>query len=313
VKREDYPDYGNFPGTKGVVNYAEGIYVGYRHFDKKKIEPVFPFGYGLSYTTFRYSNIRLSEPAISPTGKVTVTTDITNTGSRAGAEVVELYVHPREPKIDRAVRELKGFTKLFLQPGETKTATFTLTPVSLQYCDVPGKRWKADKGEYDIEVAASSRDIRLTAPLSLSADYTQAIPGMGAKNPAAVTTSLSTGKRTIASSVMHDNAPEFATDGDMSTRWESQWSDPQWIAVDLGKQTSISLVRLFWEQAHATAYQIQVSNDGKAWSTVYQTDKGKGNLEVIRFKPVKARWVRMYGTKRGQWGYSLYTFDVLEK
>ncbi|MDQ2800359.1 MAG: glycoside hydrolase family 3 C-terminal domain-containing protein, partial [Armatimonadota bacterium] len=118
VAREDYPDFGHFPGTKGVVDYVEGIYVGYRHFDKQKIAPLFPFGYGLSYTTFKYGSLRVS-PA--PNGATMARLDVTNTGQREGAEVVELYVHDPAPKIDKPVRELKGFQKIDLRAGETKT------------------------------------------------------------------------------------------------------------------------------------------------------------------------------------------------
>ena len=160
ARREDYPDYGHFPGTNNQVDYAEGIYVGYRHFDKAHIVPLYPFGYGLSYTTFKYSNLRLSSGQFLPNATVSVRVDITNTGKREGAEVAELYICDPSPKIDKAVRELKGFQKVDLMPGETKTVTLTLSPRAFAYCDVPGKQWKADAGVYDIELGASSRDIR---------------------------------------------------------------------------------------------------------------------------------------------------------
>jgi beta-glucosidase len=176
--REDYPDTGNFPGTDGVENYAEGIFVGYRHFDQANIAPAFPFGFGLSYTTFAYSNLKLGKTAIGPTDRITATVDITNTGTRAGEEVAELYVHDPAPKIEKAPRELKGFAKIALAPGETKTVRFDLPLRALAYCDVPGKQWKADAGSYEIEVGASSRDLPQKATLQLSADYTEAIPGM---------------------------------------------------------------------------------------------------------------------------------------
>ena len=176
VNREDYPDNGNFPGKDGHVNYAEGIYVGYRHFDKRGIAPLFPFGHGLSYTTFDYKNLKLSQPELKPDGSVQVSVDVTNTGKREGAEVVQLYVHDDKPQIDKPVRELKGFSKIDLKPGETKTATFTLTPRDLAYFDVPGKQWKADAGTYDIEIGASSRDIRQKAPLALGEVFTEKVP-----------------------------------------------------------------------------------------------------------------------------------------
>lgn len=176
VKRSDYPDFNNYPGANHEVDYKEGIYVGYRHFDKKDIAPLFPFGHGLSYTTFKYSNLKLSRSAMQPDGTVTATVDVTNTGKRAGEEVVQLYMHDTQPKIDRPVRELKGFAKIALQPGETKSVSLKLTPRDLSYFDVPGKQWKANAGSYEIEVGASSRDIRLKAPLTLDKDFTESVP-----------------------------------------------------------------------------------------------------------------------------------------
>lgn len=175
VSREDYPDAANFPGDEKTVKYEEGIYVGYRHFDKKRIEPLFPFGHGLSYTTFSYANAKVSGD-LSPEGTVTVTADITNSGARPGSEVVQLYVHPEAGSVDRPVRELKGFARVTLKPGETKPVTFTLKPRDLAYFDVAGKEWKADAGEYTLEIAASSRDIRQTTRLKLAGTFTQAVP-----------------------------------------------------------------------------------------------------------------------------------------
>ncbi|HEV2328002.1 MAG TPA: glycoside hydrolase family 3 C-terminal domain-containing protein [Verrucomicrobiae bacterium] len=172
ARRDDYPDFGNYPGQYHEVHYAEGIYAGYRHFDKDGIKPLFPFGYGLSYTTFRYSNLKLSGAELSADGSITASVDITNTGNRTGEEVAELYIHDLHPKIDKPVRELKGFAKVALTPGETKTADFTVTPRDLAYFDVPGGQWKADPGQYEIEIGASSRDIRQRTRLQLLATFT---------------------------------------------------------------------------------------------------------------------------------------------
>jgi len=320
ARREDYPDFGHFPGTKGQVSYAEGIYVGYRHFDKAKITPLFPFGYGLSYTTFRYGALTLDQAALAPDGTVTASLDVTNTGRRAGAEVVELYVHDPQPKIDKPVRELKNFAKVELAPGETKTVRFQLVPRALAYCDVPGKQWKADAGDYDLQIGASSRDIRRQARVRLTADYTQPIPFMGESQPVPMGTAhaeknLAQGRPVSASSTQpgSDYAPGNAVDGDDETRWSSAPSDPQWITVDLGKVTPISHVLLSWETAYGSAYQIQVSPDGKTWADVYQTTEGEGGTEQIKFNPTPARFVRMYGAKRGtQFGYSLFSFEVYQ-
>jgi beta-glucosidase len=177
LARADYPDFGNFPGTNHLVNYAEDIYVGYRHFDKASIEPLFPFGYGLSYTTFRYRSLGLSSSRLAPDGTVVVQAKITNTGKRAGEEVAQLYIHDLKPAIDRPVRELKGFAKVALQPGETKTVEFTVRPRDLAYFDVSGHQWKANAGDYEIEVGASSRELPLKKTLYLRADFTESARG----------------------------------------------------------------------------------------------------------------------------------------
>ncbi len=313
ARREDYPDFGHFPGVNNQVTYAEGIYVGYRHFDKKPITPLFPFGYGLSYTAFQYGPLRLSHFDLEPGGTVTASVPITNTGSRAGAEVAELYVHDPSPKVDKAVRELKGFGRVELLPGQTKTVTMTLRPRDFAYCDVPGKRWKADAGVYDIQIGSSSRDIRRQTVLRLGADYTQEIPRMGApaapgRNPH----DLAYRRPVTASSVQEADTPALnITDGDDSTRWSSDFSDPQWVAVDLGKSVTINRVHLLWEDAYASAYSVQVSQDGKTWTDVYHTERGAGDPETIKFMPVLARYVRIYGTKRGtKFGYSLFSVEV---
>ncbi|MEO5714885.1 MAG: glycoside hydrolase family 3 C-terminal domain-containing protein [Luteolibacter sp.] len=175
ANRSDYSDDEGFPGTNHQIDYKEGIYVGYRHFDKKNIAPLFPFGHGLSYTTFGYGKLKLSQPVMHPDSAVTVTLDVTNTGKRAGEEVVQLYMHDTLPKIDRPVRELKGFAKIALKPGETKLVTLKVTPRDLSYFDVLGKQWKADAGRYEMEVGSSSRDIRQKAPLTLDKDFTEPV------------------------------------------------------------------------------------------------------------------------------------------
>ena len=166
ANRADYADAPNMV-KKNQVKYAEGIYVGYRHFDHADIQPIFPFGYGLSYTTFKYSGLKLSSSRVSSDGTVTASLKVTNTGKRAGEEVVQLYIHETKAKIDRPARELKGFAKISLNPNETKTVSFNIKPRDLAYFDVTGHQWKAGAGKYEVEIGASSRDIRLTAPLTL--------------------------------------------------------------------------------------------------------------------------------------------------
>lgn len=164
VRREDYSDWGNYPGDGSTVHYAEGIYVGYRHFDKAKITPLFPFGFGLSYTTFAYSNLKLPS-SIGAGQTATAQVTVQNTGKRAGDEIAELYVRDLAPKIDRPVRELKGFQRVSLQPGQKAVVTFPLDDRAFSYWDVKTHAWQVSPGSYAIEVGASSRDIRVQGVL----------------------------------------------------------------------------------------------------------------------------------------------------
>lgn len=313
MRREDYADYGNFPGVNGRVRYAEGIFVGYRHFDHAGIKPLFPFGYGLSYTTFRYHDLRFSSTTLRPSGTITASLLVTNTGAYEGKEVVELYTHDPAPKIAKAVRELKGFVKVDLNPGQTKTVSFTLTPAAVAYCDVRRKAWRADAGDYDALIGSSSRDIRLTGTFLLTADYVKPVPDMGDWS-ATLDEGYASHRSATASSTQDNLVPSNAVDGDPSTRWGSQFSDPQWLAVDLGRTRHVSRVKIWWEDAYAKSYQIQVSMDGKTWSTVYATTNGRGYKEQKHFAPVGARWVRVYCTERGtDWGDSIYSFGVFGK
>ncbi|MGA3080203.1 MAG: glycoside hydrolase family 3 C-terminal domain-containing protein [Terracidiphilus sp.] len=170
---KDNPTYGNYP-VSGLaenlkVNYAEGIYVGYRYYDTKNVEPRFPFGFGLSYTSFVYTGLTVTpHVAAGKAGLIgEVSLKVRNAGSRAGAEVVELYVHDGYSKIDRPAHELKGFKRVELKPGETKIVGFTLDRADLSYWSPDEKAWVAEPGIFEIQVGASSRDIRLKAPLEL--------------------------------------------------------------------------------------------------------------------------------------------------
>ena len=165
---EDSPAYGHYPGENLRVDYAEGIYVGYRHFDTRNVEPAFPFGFGLSYTTFEYSGLRVTPGKTDGNRPVEVSLQVKNTGTRAGAEVVQLYVHDGHSKVDRPLRELKGFARVELKPGEAKTVSFKLDRAALSYWSAEKKDWQAEPGTFEIQVGASSRDIRLHAPLVLT-------------------------------------------------------------------------------------------------------------------------------------------------
>lgn len=149
-----------YPGTNGTLFYKEGLLVGYRWFDAKKIEPQFPFGYGLSYTTFKYSRLKLI-PAEGTNGIVAAQFEIKNTGKVAGAEVAELYVRENHPSVTRPEKELKGFKKVFLKPGEKQTVTIPLDQRAFAFYDPAQSGWVAEAGDYQIQIGSSSRDLRL--------------------------------------------------------------------------------------------------------------------------------------------------------
>jgi beta-glucosidase len=166
-KFEDSPASANYPGVNLKVNYAEGIYVGYRYYDTKNVEPQFPFGFGLSYTTFEYSDLKVTPGKVPSNQPVGVSLKVKNTGTRAGAEVVELYLHDGHSKIDRPVHELKRFQRVELQPGQTKIVNFLLDRAAFSYWNPKKNAWLLEPGTFEIQIGASSRDIRLRAPLSL--------------------------------------------------------------------------------------------------------------------------------------------------
>ncbi len=165
---EDSPTSGNYPGKDLKVDYAEGIYVGYRYFDTKSVKPQFPFGFGLSYTTFAYSDLKVISSEIARDQSVEVSMKLRNTGSRSGTEVVELYVHDGHSKIERPIHELKGFRRVELKPGESQIVQWTLDRAAFSYWDPVAHTWIADPREFEIQLGTSSRDIRLHAPLMLT-------------------------------------------------------------------------------------------------------------------------------------------------
>lgn len=166
-KWEDSPAYGNFPGSKGNVEYKEGIFVGYRHFDTRGIEPLFPFGHGLSYTSFEYRDLKITPSKIKVQDKVKIQLTIQNTGHRAGAEVVQIYIGDPEARVERPVKELKAFKKVFLKAGEKSTLTFNLDKTALSFYDVVKKDWVAEPGKFIVYAGSSFRDIRLQGEFEL--------------------------------------------------------------------------------------------------------------------------------------------------
>ena len=168
-KLEDYPAHkmGEFPGNEESVSYKDDIWVGYRYLDLNKQDLLFSFGHGLSYTTFKYSDIKMNNKEFESTEPVHFSVDVTNTGDMDGAEVVQIYVSQKNSKVKRPVKELKGFEKVFLKKGETKTVSFILNKDAFSYWGSESKSWVVDPGEFEILVGSSSEDIRKSISVML--------------------------------------------------------------------------------------------------------------------------------------------------
>jgi beta-glucosidase len=154
---------GQFPGDSITVHYNDDIFVGYRYFDTYKVEPQFAFGHGLSYTSFKYANLKI----VPGKESATITFTVSNTGKIAGAEVAQVYVKDDVSTLKRPEKELKGFQKVYLNPGETKTVTISLSKDTFQYYNDILQQWVLEKGDFTIQVGSSSRDLRLTGKVKL--------------------------------------------------------------------------------------------------------------------------------------------------
>ena len=172
VQQTDVPSDKHFPGQLRQVAYREGIYVGYRYFDSAGTPVQFPFGHGLSYTQFSYGTPTLSDSTLGENSHIELTVPITNIGNLPGAEVVQLYVHAKHSAVYRPMQELKGFTKLTLDPGETRMAHFRVDNDSIKFFDQGYRKWLVEGGEYELRIAASSRDIRQIIDLKVDSEQT---------------------------------------------------------------------------------------------------------------------------------------------
>ena len=400
-------------------DFTDDYGCGYRWFDKMNLTPEYAFGHGLSYTDFSYSNLVIL-PATVPAGEIIrVSVDVTNSGFRQGEEVVQLYLTEDNPVVSMPDKQLKGFKKISLAPGQTRTVNFEISAEELYYFDETSNAFEVHPGTFTVNIGGSSDDLPLsgsftvlgaqkkpdlvvshvrwvprypteedsviflcqvlnqgTAPspsgvihnvafringqlYSRSADFNHAIPAGGsallAANlgvtgtntwPAQLGThlieawvddqntipeciednnkltdtlivipvppeNLAYHKPVIVSSIEGPGLEgEKAVDGFYATRWSSQFSDPQFIAVDLETPRDIGKVVLNWEAAYGKTYVIQTSNDSVNWIPVTAVANGDGGIDVLSVT-AHARFVRMYGLQRGtEWGYSLYEFEI---
>ena len=168
LRLEDNPSYLSFGGDGKTVDYTEGVYVGYRYYEAKKQPVRWAFGHGLSYTEFKYDNLTVSSEELNDENEITVEVDVTNIGERAGKEVVQLYVTDKNGTVNRPVKELKGFTKLFLQPGETKKAQMKISARDLSFYSEEIKDWYAPSGTYELLVGHASDDIRVSCEIQFT-------------------------------------------------------------------------------------------------------------------------------------------------
>jgi beta-glucosidase len=167
---QDNPTFHSYYPEKGEkrVRYSEGVFLGYRHFDRSETKPLFAFGYGLSYTTFGYSKLEVAPATGNLSKPVSVSFDVKNTGNRAAAEVAELYVGDSHASVPRPVKELKGFAKVNLEPGETKRVTLTLDRRAFSFYDVKKKDWSTEPGDFTIFVGSASDNIQLRSKFVLT-------------------------------------------------------------------------------------------------------------------------------------------------
>ncbi len=399
---------------------------GYRWFDRKNFEPQFPFGFGLSYTTFEISNFQINHSSWAYwDDEINISVDITNKGSVAGEEVVQLYISIAKGIVEHNPKDLKAFEKIYLEPGQTKKITFSVTPDLLYYFRPQSNSYEFEPGPHVFRVGNSSTnltfahtlDIRPRPPkpdlqianvysvprypikgekviflatvlnrgtgpspsstfhevtfkingklVSRSYEYADSIAKGGmalvcgnigettndsnywiAEKPGKYTVevfvdeknaiqetnennnkkvytfyvydtpseNLAYKKQTDASSLESLNyLSEYAVDGNYSTRWSSQFSDPQYFKVDLGEQKYFNEIKIFWEAAYGKEYIIEISNDNLNWKKIIEQNNGNGNIEKWIVNET-ARYIKLTGKKRGtQYGYSIYEFEVYNR
>jgi hypothetical protein len=317
---EQLPAWGDLDFSNDLVN---GF--GYRWYDSQELSPQFPFGYGLSYTTFEYGQLSAVANQAPGGPSASVTVDVTNIGSMAGETVVQLYLSvsfsdPRtRASVPMPMKQLRGFERVALTPGQTKPITFALGPEELSFWSVSDNSFRVEAGTYTVYVGESSSDLPLSGSFEL---YSPVLYDSAAGETAPAITPLlenvALDRPATCSSIEDDKDSDndlnydcaHAVDGNLATRWSSQFSDPQWITVDLGAQTKIKRVILRWEVAFGKSYQIQASDDAVNWTAVYNTAMGNGGVDNLDL-PFAARYVRLLGTQRGTiWGFSLWDLEV---
>jgi len=310
---DQLPAWNDMDFTNDVVN---GF--GYRRFDSLGLSPQYAFGYGLSYTTFEYGNLIVTPTSIPGETPILVSVDVTNSGEIAGDEVVQLYLSASfaDPKardvVPMPVKQLRGFERVTLAPGQTKSVTFVLGAEELSFWSISDDSFRIEAGTYTVQVGGSSDNLPLSSTFELTSSVLYDSP-TGETSPALLPVLRNVAFRrsvTCSSIEVPNYICSHAVDGDLATRWSSQFSDLQWIYVDLGARMNIERVILQWETAFGEAYQIQISDDAINWTDIYSTTAGDGEVDNLDVSGT-GRYVRMYATRRGTgWGYSLWEFEA---
>ena len=288
-----------WPGQNGTVQYSEGVQVGYRWYDAKNKEPLFPFGYGLSYTTFGYSGLTVSAPDAS--GNVAVGFDVTNTGTRAGAEVAQVYVG-QPASSGEPPKNLRGFQKVALDPGQTKHVLLTLDARSFQYW---AGSWTTATGDHTVSVGSSSRDIRLTGRTTLTGGG----PGGG------LTVLPRTGWSASASSTAGGDVPANILDGNAGSRWSSgtPMAAGQSLTVDTGAMRPLARITMDSGGStndYARGYQVFLSPDGVSWGSPVASGNGTSALVTADFPAQNARYVKVVQTGTATSWWSVTEFNA---
>ena len=231
MRLEDTPAYLNYPGEAHKVIYGEGLFVGYRYYDKKKIKPLFPFGYGLSYTTFEYIRLQTNKTEISAGETLDVTVTVRNSGARAGIEVVQLYVRPLNSQFVRPIKELKAFAKVALEAGETRDVRMTLEERDFAVYDVERQFWRLESSELEILVGPSSEHMALSARVTTKEDPRLALPVFDRMTP-------------LKQFLQHPKAREIVTNAFAGTTIEDalRGGDELFTSMPIGKMAVLGIL-----------------------------------------------------------------------
>ncbi len=322
------PSYRNFPGNSNAVTYYEDIYVGYRFYETFDVETAYPFGHGLSYTTFEYTNAALSSSVYD--GKVTVSVTVKNTGSVAGREVVQLYVRKPGVKQEQPALSLAAFAKTeLLEPGQSQTVTMTVDEYSLRTYVTEESAWILEAGEYTLWIASSVQALGQEVTLQVLEEVLvqdvenrcapqesfDVLTQKGGLPDYLSKINLAVGKPVTADASQDGGYLPFqAADGDYTTRWSGFATSPDpvhWLQIDLEQVYELEQITIYWE-AIQDQYQVQIAEEANgSWKEIAAGGPEDSTLYTIKLTGEKARYIRIQAGKAGY--VSIYEVEVYEK